>query len=100
MKKTLIAALLFSAWLAPAASQLPRDLRTDGKPVQSAFAEAATAAAMTRLCVSSAWTRPGRPAALANRVVRQRLPDLDFHSQQRCVLLAAGRRSAPALAHV
>ena len=44
MKKTLIAALLLSAWLAPAASQLPRDLRTDGKAVQSAFAEAATAA--------------------------------------------------------
>ena len=44
MKKTLIAALLLSAWLAPAASQLPRDLRTDGKAVQSAFAEAAKAA--------------------------------------------------------
>ena len=44
MKKTLIAALLLSTWLAPAASQLPRDLRTDGKAVQSAFAEAAKAA--------------------------------------------------------
>mgnify|MGYP001388614613 FL=1 len=44
MKKTLIATLLLSSWLAPAASQLPRHLRTDGKAVQSVFAEAAAAA--------------------------------------------------------
>jgi serine protease Do len=44
MKKTLISALLLSVWLAPAASQLPRHLRTDGKAVQSVFAEAADAA--------------------------------------------------------
>ncbi len=44
MKKTLIATLLLSSWLAPAASQLPRHLRTDGKAVQSVFAEAADAA--------------------------------------------------------
>jgi len=44
MKKTLIAALLLSAWLAPAASQLKREFRTDGKAVQAAFAEAAKAA--------------------------------------------------------
>ncbi len=44
MKKTLIATLLLSSWLAPAASQLPRHLRTDGKAVQSVFAEAAGAA--------------------------------------------------------
>ena len=44
MKKTLIAALLLSAWLAPAASQLKREFRTDGKVVQAAFAEAAKAA--------------------------------------------------------
>ena len=45
MKKTLMAALLLSAWLAPAASQLKREFRTDGKVVQAAFAEAAKAAA-------------------------------------------------------
>jgi len=44
MKKTLITLLLLSTWLAPAASQLPRHERTDGKAIQSVFADAAAAA--------------------------------------------------------
>ena len=44
MKKILIAALLLSITLAPAASSLPQHLRTDGKGVQKAFASAADAA--------------------------------------------------------
>jgi len=44
MKKILIAALLLSTTLAPAASYLPQHLRTDGKGVQKAFASAAEAA--------------------------------------------------------
>ena len=44
MKKTLITLLLLSSWLAPAASQLPRHERTDGKAIQSVFADAADAA--------------------------------------------------------
>ena len=62
MKKTLIAALLLSAWLAPAASQLPRDLRTDGKAVQSAFAEAAKAARVGRGCQRSPCSATGGEA--------------------------------------
>ena len=44
MEKILIAALLLSTTLAPAASYLPQHLRTDGKGVQKAFASAAEAA--------------------------------------------------------